>query len=188
MGVSKYLIGAIVAVLIIAALGGAYFLGKGGFGSSKPTSTPQPTTVTQAVSSSTPSPTVSSAQMEQPKANASAVIANIQDGVTSKNYAALASYMVNPVGVVLYASECCAPQTPDKAAAQLEYLNSATPPWNFQDSNPIAAQLRAKSDFFKNATVIGTASNGYSVGFTLNDQNKISAIVLVADYKLITQN
>lgn len=170
---------------IIVALAGAYFLGKGQF-INKANPTPQPTTVTQAMASPSSIP-LNTAQKEEPKANQSTVIANIQDAVTSRNYAALATYMVNPVGVVLYASECCEPQTPDKAAAQLDYLNSATPPWNFQDSNPIAIQLRAKSDFFKNATVIGTASNGYAVGFTLNDQNKISSIALVSDYKLITQ-
>lgn len=179
------MIGAVVAVLILAALGGAYFLGKGGFNANSPT--PQPTTVTQTTSASSPSPTTSSAQTEAPKANSSAVIASIQDGITSKNYAAIGSYMVNPVSVVLYATECCQPQTPDKAALQLEYLSSATDPWNFADNNPIAAQLRAKSDFFKNATVIGTSANSYAVAFTLNADNKISAIALVADYKLITQ-
>lgn len=181
------MIGAVIAVVIIAALGGAYYLGRGGFSVQKQTPTPQPTTVTQSVSAASPSPTPAMAQKEEPKVSANQVIASITDGVTSKNYAAIASYMLDPVGVVLYASECCEPQTPDKAAKQLEYLSSGTPPWNFADNNPIAAQLRAKSDYFKNATVIGTASNGMTVGFTLNADNKISAIVLVADYKLITQ-
>ena len=184
---SKYLIGAVVAILVIAALGAAYLLGKGGIGLTKTSSTPQPTTVSQTVVTATPTPVVAMAQKEEPKTSNSQVIESIIAGVTSKDYAAIASYMVNPVGVILYASECCEPQTPAKAAQQLDYLSSGTPPWNFTENNPIAAQLRAKSDFFKNATVIGTASNGMTVGFTLNAQNKITDIVLVADYKLITQ-
>lgn len=178
--------GSIVTLVVIIVLAGAYFLGKGQLPLSGNSPTPQATTVSQSVASSTsPSPIASGAQKEDVMVSPDNTIENIIAGVSSRDWAAIASYMTSQVGMVLYATECCAPQTPDQAAAQLDYLNSATPPWNFKENNPIAAQLRAKSEYFKDATVIGTASNKYAVGFTLNNQAKITTVVLLADYDLI---
>jgi len=184
--VSKYLIGAVAAIAIIAALAGAYFLGKGRISVPAVSPTPQATTVTQTTGGDA-TPTPATVGSKDDFVNPSATIAQIESSVSSKNYQALEAYMASSVDVILYASECCGPSSALQATQQLDYLNSATPPWNFNDNNPIVAQLRAKSDFFKNATVIGTSANSYAVGFTLNAENKISAIALVADYKLITQ-
>lgn len=183
----KYLVGGVVALVLVVALSGAYFWGRGKLPDSSATPVPQPTTVSQTTAVASASPSPDTAQKEDAMVGQSKTIAQIEASIASKNTQALESYMASSVNVVIYATECCGPLTALAATKQLDYLSSATPPWNFKDNNPIAAQLRAKSDFFKDATVIGTASNGYAVGFTLDDQAKIKSVALVADYKLITQ-
>ena len=184
---SKYLIGSVVTIVVAAALAGAFYLGKGQMPLGRADTEPKPTTVTQFIEpTNVPAPSASP-QVEDKASGAGGVAENIEAGVVSKDYAAIASYMNNKVNVVLYATECCGLVSAIDAAKQLDYLSSATPPWNFKENNPIALKLRDNSDFFKEATLIGTASNGYAVGFTLDDQAKIKFIVLVADYKLITQ-
>lgn len=184
---SKYLIGSLVTLVIIAAVGGAYLAGRGQLpGAVKASPTPESSTAIQATATPSPASTPAGAQKEDVMVNPSKTIAQIEASVSSKNYQALEAYMTSSVNVVVYASECCGKLTATKATAQLDYLSSATPPWNFKDNNPIAAQLQAKSDYFKGA-VIGTASNRYAVGFKLNSDNKISDIALVADYELITK-
>ena len=170
-----------------AALAGAYFWGRGQLPGSAATPTVQPTTVSQTTTVASASPSPDTAQKEDVKVSSSKTIAQIEASIASKNYQALEAYMADSVNVILYASECCGPRSALQATQQLDYLNSATPPWNFADNNPIAAQLRAKNpESFKDA-VIGTSSNRYVVGFTLNNDNKIASIVLLADYELITK-
>src|SRR3989338_4736377 len=47
---------------------------------------------------------------------------NIEASVNSKNTQAMATYMTNPVSVILQATERCGEQTPDEAVAQLSYV------------------------------------------------------------------
>lgn len=183
---SKYLIGSVATIILIAVIGAAYFAGRGQLPISFGKDVQSPTPVSFA--SANPSPTNSASfQIEEPVGNFNKTAAQIEPSIASKNYKALESYMAESVNVILYASECCGVQTPTEATLQLDYLSGGTPPWNFKDNNPIASQLRAKSDYFKKATVTGTASNRYAVGFTIDNKGKITDIILLADYELITK-
>lgn len=186
-----YKIGFFVLLLAIVS-GGAFFLGQNQekffpfF--QKPSPTPQPTeaifptsTISQTQSPNSPTPTI------KPKISINDLKANIKDAVSSKNYAALEGYMLDKVSVVLESTECCGAMSKVDVVNQMDYLKSATLPWNFDDANPIAAQLRAAdpSDYGPADSIIGIAANDYVVVFKLNAENKISGITMAVTYKLV---
>lgn len=181
----KFLAGAVISLVLVSAIAVAYFVGKG---QKEPAVQPSPqaTTVAQTLSEPEAPPKADTSQNPKDFVNPSATIAAIEEAIPGKDYKALSAYMVSNVNVILYASECCGLITKAAAIEQLKYLNGATSPWNFDMSNPIASQLAEKApQYFKDA-VIGTSANNYAVGFVLDDKFLIKSIVLVADYKLIT--
>lgn len=133
---------------------------------------PSPTPFDQ---NGTPSPTASpSATQEQIKA-----------ALTSKNYAALASYMNENVNFILYASECCGQITATEAASQLSYLDNATPPWDFDQTNSIITKIKAQYASEYGSLFMGIASNEYLAAFGFDQNNKINIIKVAVTYKLL---
>lgn len=183
---SKYLTGAVVTIVLIAALGGVYFFGRGQVPVATVSPTPQATTVIQTISE-TATPTPVSAKDDF--VNPSATISQIEASVTSKNYAALESYMVDPVSVIIYASSCCGPYTKTQAVQETSsYLKDAKGPWDFSLSNSVSKTLVEKNPGYFKDYAIGIATGSrHVVAFHLNDKFLIDKITLLVDYELITK-
>ena len=185
---SKFSLGIISTIVVIGIAGIAFNWGTQQKVSDvkTPIVTSQPQTQTSVtVQPTNTQQTTNPSQGSSDFVNPSATIANIEDSVKSKNYAALEGYMAPRVSVVLAASECCGMLSPAKATEQLAYLNNGIAPWDFTYPNAIETKLRtADPANFKDA-VIGIASNRFAVGFTLNNKYLIDKIFMVIDYKLI---
>jgi hypothetical protein len=105
---------------------------------------------------------------------------NIRDAVSSKNLAALASYMTDPVTVILAASEGLGPRTPDQAVTDMEYINMGTAPWDFNLPAATIATYEAGfyKDYFDNNTVVGKSANKYVVSVDFDDCAKINKVFM----------
>lgn len=152
----------------------------------KNTPSPQPTTVTQTIADSKEVSQPSPSSSPSPKLTLKLLQENISAGLNSQNYQALSTYMTNPVNLSLMSTECCQPQTPDEAAKQLEYVKDAEP-FDFNQQNPIIKNLKSKNSQLAQA-FIGLSTGGEKLAaFTIDTNNKISAIQLSISYKLYTQ-
>ena len=108
---------------------------------------------------------------------------NIEASVNSKNTQAMASYMTNPVHVILQATECCGEQTPDEAVTQASYVEPGIP-FNFDQQNETIKNLKAKNPELAN-TFVGISENmEHLIAFTINGQNKITQIRFSVSWKL----
>ena len=108
---------------------------------------------------------------------------NIEASVNSKNTQAMASYMTNPVHVILQATECCGEQTPDEAVAQASYVEPGIP-FNFDQQNETIKNLKLKNPELAN-TFVGISENmEHLIAFTINGQNKITQIRFSVSWKL----
>lgn len=178
----------LIVVLVVLVGGGAYFLGSKNAQIPTPSPSPSASTATQPLSTASPSPSPSPSVSPSPKATISpALLENIKASIVSKNTAALEGYMSENVNVVIEASECCGNLTAVEAVKKLDYIVSATEPWNFADNNPITVQLKQKHpQTFPDDAVIGTSDNHMVVAFTLNqNKTKIEKEYMAIDYKLL---
>ena len=108
---------------------------------------------------------------------------NIKASVNSKNTQAMASFMTNPVHVILQATECCGEQTPDEAVAQASYVEPGVP-FNFDQQSEIIKNLKAKNPELAD-TFIGISQNiEHLIAFTINNQNKVSQVRFAVSWKL----
>jgi hypothetical protein len=120
--------------------------------------------------------------------NPSVVIDAIETAVPEKKWSDLSAFMTPNVTLIKYASSCCGVITKSQAIAELSYLNSATAPWNFKETNPIAKKLEANDPEHFKEMWIGTSKDYYAVGFKWNDNFLIEKISIVNDYRTITGN
>lgn len=113
--------------------------------------------------------------------------ANIKDAISSKNYAALEGYMAASVNVVFAASEKGGPVTPAQAVSDLDYLNSATSPWNFALPAATLASYKAGGygKYFGAETYVGRSANDYVVSFDFNCSTKIDVIFITGNADLL---
>lgn len=108
---------------------------------------------------------------------------NIKASVNSGNTQAMASYMTNPVHVILQATECCGEITPDEAVAQASYVEPGVP-FNFDQENATIKNLKTKNPELAN-TFVGISQNmEHLIAFTTNSQNKIAQIRFSVSWKL----
>jgi len=119
-------------------------------------------------------------------ANPSVVIDAIETTVQNKQWADLLPFMVNKVTLIKYATSCCGLISKNQAISELTYLNDATGPWNFSDTNPIALSLESNDPEHFKEMWIGTATSYEAVGFKWNDDFLIEKISIVNDYRTIT--
>ena len=147
--------------------------------------------LSQASPSPSPQETIQKAQESpqstpSPKAMAlSELQENIEASVNSKNTQAMASYMTNPVHVILQATECCGEQTPNEAVSQVSYVEPGIP-FNFDQGNETIKSLKAKNPELA-GTFIGISQNmEHLVAFTVNNQNKISQVRFAVSWKLFS--
>lgn len=104
----------------------------------------------------------------------------IADAVNSGNYAALETYMADAVNSVLAASEKGGNVAPAQAVTDLEYLSTATGPWDFAlDATTLASYAEGDySDYFGGNEYVGQSSDGYVVSFGFDDCGKIDHIFI----------
>jgi hypothetical protein len=183
----------ILFLLIIACIGigifGWNFINKPTKIAIRTLDTPKPTQSETVVSKTTPSANPT----EAPKptleyANPSVVIDAIETAVPDKKWTDLLPFMIPNVTLVKYATSCCGLITKNQAINELSYLNSATAPWNFSETNPIAKKLETNDPEHFKEMWIGTSNNYYAVGFKWNDNFLIEKISIVNDYRTITGN
>ena len=172
---------AIIAAVILAAAAG-YLL----FQNQKLTNQ-----LTQTSPSPTPKETVQKPQ-ESPQPTPSSkpmtlleLQENIKASVNSKNTQAMATYMTNPVRVILQATECCGEITPGEAIAQVSYVEPGVP-FNFDQADGTIENLKLKNPELAD-TFIGISENmEHLIAFTINNQNKIAQIRFSVSWKLFT--
>ena len=168
-------------VLLILILGvGAYYLGAM---SGKPSGDKSKIFTTKKVEKKVEqdiSPAESKMSLEELKEN-------IKAAINTGNTQPFETYMADKVSVILEASECCGMKNPTEATKQLDYLNGAVGPWNFDQSNDIIKKLKElePSKYGPESAFIGIASNEYTVSFKFDADNKINGITMTPTYKLI---
>jgi hypothetical protein len=169
-----------LVVVLLALVGGAYYLGTQGLLSKSGqdevvVSTSEP----EVIPTNVPSPTP---QEELPNDAGEQIIAAIK----SKNTQAIEGYTADMVSVRLEASSCCGLITRADAISQLSYLDPATG-WDFDPTNPILVSLAAAApNYYGSGWTVGVASNEYVFSFVLNNENKMDAYNISASYKLLT--
>lgn len=138
---------------------------------------------------STTQPSSAAPQVATPCNNApsAALKENIKASLDSQNTAAIGSYAANPVKFVIAASEKGGNETPDQAAADMNYTHTATGPWDF--TLPAATTNTWKAGFYKDYfgtnTYIGKAASGMVASFDFDCNGKIKTIFLAADASLL---
>ncbi len=114
--------------------------------------------------------------------------ANVADAISSRNTAALESYMGDSVKVIIAASEGIGDRTPAQAVADLNYLSSATDPWDFDLPEATIDDWQTgdyASYFPETLRVIGRSSDGYVVVFKFNSSEKITDIFMAVNDDLL---
>lgn len=176
----KYFVGVILFVILIIGVGaGSFYLGKKQVNLVERTPTPTPTSETIL------SPTPIATTTPKPPPTRDEVKDKIVAAFNSKSFANLQNLMAAEVVVILQATECCGPMTSADAVSQMSYLNSATSPWNFDDTNPIAIAIKTNNPENYGNSILGIATNNYVVAFQLNSENKISKISMAVHYNLL---
>lgn len=120
-----------------------------------------------------PSPTLTLIQLQE----------NIADGVNSRNFAALATFMTNPVLVILQATECCGPQTPDEAVSQFSYINDGIP-FDFNQNQETIKNLKSKNTELANKYVGISKNAEHLVAFGITGSNRIGDVRFSVSWKL----
>lgn len=112
---------------------------------------------------------------------------NIKDSIKSKNTAALEGYMASSVNVILAATEAYGPQTPVEAIKDLDYLGSATAPWDF--GLPAVTLSKYQSgdykQYFPSNALVGRSANNYVVSFQFDSNSKINGIFMTISADLL---
>lgn len=181
-----YRIGFFVLLLLILGVG-AYYLGTmSGKSSDKKSKNFTTKKVEKKVASQSLnleesiSPTENKMSLEELKEN-------IKAAINTGNTQPFETYMADKVSVILEASECCGIKNPTEATKQLDYLNDAVGPWNFDQSNDIIKKLKElePTKYGPESAYIGIAANEYAVSFKFDADNKINGVTMTPTYKLI---
>ena len=174
----------LLVILLLAAIG--YFIfqnqklishltrQQNAASTSFPIQTPSPIPTQITSPSASPSKVFSKSQVQE----------NIEAAINSKNLAALASYMTMPkVDFSLMSSECCQPMTPDEAVIQMNYIDQGIP-LDFNQGSDIIKNLKTKNPQLANSYIGVSNNKEHLAAFTINNQNRISAIQLAITWKL----
>lgn len=133
----------------------------------------------------TANPSISQEVPVTPTNSQSYIREQIVAAVTSRNTAALQGYMAETVSVRIENSGCCGPLSAEEATSQLSYLNNASGPWTFDDTNVNIVALRAASQYYASPAVVGVSPDKYATSFQFDGQGKISGISMSVDYSLL---
>jgi Tfp pilus assembly protein PilV len=114
---------------------------------------------------------------------------NTAASISSDNTAALEGYMTSSVTVVIAASEKGGSESAVQAIKDLDYLSSATDPWDF---NLDAATLTSYKNgfygqYFGTNVIVGKSADGHVVAFGVNNAGKIDTVFMASNASLLTQ-
>lgn len=175
---NKYVVGLLLIIVIILLGGLGFFILQNQkligqlSNEASTTETPALQTSQSPAPSPSPSPTMTKVQLQE----------NIEAAVNTGNTQPLGTYMTTPkVNVSLMSTECCEPMTPDEAVLQMEYIKDGVP-LDFNQNNPIVKNIKAKKPEFANSFIGVSKSGEQTAIFTIDANNKISAIQLSASY------
>ena len=173
----------LLLILVILATGIAYFIVQNQKLTKQLQSSSQPPTFLQSPQKEAQSPTPETKK----KLTSKELEGQIEAAVNSKNYHALVGYMKQPkVNFSLMSSECCEPMIPDEAVDQMDYISQGLP-FTFNQQNTTIQNLKTKNAQLAD-TFIGLSTVGeQTASFTIEGDNKISAIQLSISYKLYNQ-
>lgn len=112
---------------------------------------------------------------------------NIAAAISSGNTAALEQKLASSVTVVIAASEGLGARTPVQAISDLNYLNSAKQPWDFNLPAATIADYQTGdyAKYFPDGAVVGKSADGKVVSFSTTANNKITVIFMCADAALL---
>ena len=112
---------------------------------------------------------------------------NIKAALDSKNTAAFSTYFSNPVMFVIAASEKGGNETPDQAAVDMDYANTATGPWDFNLPQATLDHYDAGfyTNYFDANTYVGKAASGQVAAFDFDCNGKIKQAFLAANADLL---
>ena len=171
----------LVVLLLIAGLG--YFIFQNQKFTGQPAPLPQASSFSQSPQLQIQSPS----PQTKKKLTHKEIEEQITAAVNSKNYQALASYMTQPkVNFSLMSSECCEPITPDEAAGQMDYVVGGEP-FIFDQQNATIQNLKVKNPQLADAFIGLSTTGEQTASFTIDSNNRISAIQLSISYKLYNQ-
>ena len=130
---------------------------------------------------------VSSSSEDASKTPSAIVLENIKDAIKSGDTAALEGYMAPSVNVILAASEAYGPQTPTQAIKDLEYLNNATDPWDFDLASTTLAKYQSGDykQYFPATAFVGQSANDYVISFQFDSSGKINGIFMTVSADLL---
>ena len=109
----------------------------------------------------------------------------IKTNVNAKNYQGLTTYMTNSVNVTLQASECCGPKTPAETTNQMSYITSGVP-FDFDQESATIKNLKDKNPQLSDKFIGISKASEYLVAFVVNNENKISEILMSVSWKLFS--
>lgn len=142
--------------------------------------------------SPTPTPTLFSASLSPTITPSSAPVLTlsltqnaIKTNINAQNYQGLIPYMTSNVNVILQATECCGPKTPQETISQMSYVDEGIP-LNFDQESELAKNLKSKNPELTDKFIGVSTSKEHLLAFTINSQNKISEIRLAVSWKLFS--
>jgi|SRR3989344_4326780 len=181
---NKYLLPALAVIILILVAGLGYFIFQNQILVKKlagsPTPTPTPTSSAIATPQISPKPSPTS------KLTIKELQDNIEASVNSGNFAALTSYMTNPVEVILQATECCGPLSPAESENQMNYIEAGAP-FDFGPTNNTIVNLKAKNSELAGKFIGISKNSEHLIAFGINNQNQITDIRMSVSWKLFNQ-
>jgi cell division protein FtsB len=116
-----------------------------------------------------------------------AALDNIKAAIVSGNTAALAGYMASTVRVIIAASEGVGDRTPTQAINDLEYIDNATDPWNFDLPAATLTEYQTGDykQYFPTTAYVGKSANNYVISFQFDNAGKINGIFMTNSASLL---
>jgi len=133
----------------------------------------------------TASPTPFDDVTPTPAATQSAIQSDIMSAIEDKTYNSLVSHMTPSVMFEIESSEGLPAATPEEAVTNLDYLDTAVAPWNFDQNDPVILSVKDANPDEYGPLYVGIASNDMMVAFGFDEMDKINLIKVAATYKLL---
>ncbi|MGI5828138.1 MAG: hypothetical protein ACOX6V_03930 [Patescibacteria group bacterium] len=103
-------------------------------------------------------------------------------GIITKNYSLVEQYLAEVVEVNIEQADCCGFLKKQVVIENIKLLDDSQGMWDFSD-NEIDLALRSQYPERYGNAVIGITSDGYGIGFTLNEENKVSQLSVIPNYQ-----
>jgi len=120
-----------------------------------------------------------------PAASPSAAQDIIESSLSGKSYEDLIPYMAESVQFEIEASEGMPAGTPQETVENLKYLDTATPPWNFDQNEEAITSIKTQNAQEYGNLYIGIASNDVMAAFGYDSFGKINLIKVAVTYELL---